>query len=379
MTIQSIEDLRRLSMRRVPRVFFDYVDGGSWSEGTSRANIRDLTTLPLRQRIGVDVSQRTLRSTMAGQAVRMPVALAPAGLTGMQRADGEILAARAAEKFGVPFVLSTMSTCSMEDVAGQTSSPFWFQLYVFRDRQFVLQLLERAQAVRCPVLVVTMDLPIMAPRLRDVRNRLAVPFRLDLATLLGFASRPGWSLGMLKTPRRGFGNIIGHAPDVNDLSSLAAWSNQQIDPRLTWDDVKWVRRHWKGKLLVKGVMDREDAVLAMQCGADGIIVSNHGGRQLDGTISSARALHGIAETIGGKIEVHADGGIRCGQDVLRMHALGADAVYIGRPYLYGLGALGEAGVARCLEILEQDLSQAMALCGVKDINRVDHTILLNRF
>ncbi len=377
-TITCIEDLRRLSMMRVPRMFFDYMDAGSWREQTSQANIQDLSNLLLRQRVGIDIGERSLQSTMLGQVVRIPVALAPAGLTGMQRADGEILAARAAEQFGVPFVLSTMSTCSIEDVASHTKSPFWFQLYLFRDRQFVQALLDRAWAAGCPVLVVTMDLPVMGKRLKDVRNGLTVPLRVNMSTLLGFASKPRWSLGMLKTSRRGFGNVLGHARDVDDLQSLASWSNRQIDPGITWDDIEWIRQRWKGKLLVKGIMDPEDAASAWRHGADGIIVSNHGGRQLDGTISSARALQRICDMIAGKIEIHVDGGIRCGQDVLRMRALGAHAVYIGRPYLYGLGALGQAGVRQCLEIIENELDLTMAFCGVRDIRRVDKTILLSQ-
>jgi L-lactate dehydrogenase (cytochrome) len=306
----------------------------------------------------------------------MPVGLAPAGLTGMQCADGEILAARAAEQFGVPFVLSTMSICSIEDVAAATRVPFWFQLYVMRDRGFVLGLMERARAAACPVLVLTLDLPVMGQRHRDVRNGLATPLRLNAGTFLGLASRPRWCMGMLRTRRRSFGNIVGHIQASGSMQSLAEWTANQFDPSVSWKDVAWVRRHWPGKLIVKGIMDPEDARRALDCGADALIVSNHGGRQLDGTSSSIRALPSIADAVGDRLEVHVDGGIRSGQDVLRALALGARMVYIGRPYLYGLGALGEQGVTRCLQIIHKELDLTMALCGVAQVSQVSRDMLL---
>ncbi|XLZ71859.1 alpha-hydroxy acid oxidase [Massilia sp. SR12] len=374
--ITCIEDLRLLAKRRVPRMFYDYADSGSWTESTYRANESDFQQLKFRQRVAVDMNNRSLRSSMVGQEVSMPVAIAPTGLTGMQHADGEILAARAAEKFGIPFTLSTMSICSIEDVAAHTSKPFWFQLYVMKDRDFIERLIERARAARCSALVLTLDLQVLGQRHKDLRNGLSAPPRLTLANLLNLASKPRWCLGMLGTRRRSFGNIVGHAKSVSDMSSLSSWTSQQFDPGLSWNDVEWIKQRWGGKLIIKGIMDAEDARLAANSGADALIVSNHGGRQLDGAPSSIAALPGIVEAAGKQIEIHMDGGVRSGQDVLRAVALGARGVYIGRPFLYGLGALGEAGVTRCLEIIRNELDITMAFCGKRDIQHVSREILL---
>ncbi|WP_028103629.1 alpha-hydroxy acid oxidase [Pseudoduganella violaceinigra] len=374
--ITCIEDLRRLAQRRVPRMFYDYADSGSWTESTYRANEEDFRKLKFRQRVAVDLNRRSLRTTMAGQEAAMPVAIAPTGLTGMQHADGEILAARAAEKFGIPFTLSTMSICSIEDVAAHTSKPFWFQLYVMKDRDFINRLIDRAKAAGCSALVLTLDLQVLGQRHKDLRNGLSAPPRLTIANLLNMASKPRWCMGMLGTSRRQFGNIVGHAQSVSDMSSLSAWTSQQFDPSLSWNDVAWIKQRWGGKLIIKGIMDAEDARLAVDSGADALIVSNHGGRQLDGAPSSIAALPGIVDAVGKQIEVHMDGGVRSGQDVLRAVALGARGVYIGRPFLYGLGALGEAGVTRCLEIIHNELDISMAFCGKRDIQQVSREILL---
>jgi L-lactate dehydrogenase (cytochrome) len=313
---------------------------------------------------------------MVGQPVAMPVALAPTGLTGMQHADGEILAARAAEKFGVPFTLSTMSICSIEDVAAHTSQPFWFQLYVMKDRDFINRLIDRAKAARCSALVLTLDLQVLGQRHKDIRNGMSAPPKLTIPNIVNLMTKPRWCMGMLGTPRRGFGNIVGHASNVSDLSSLSAWTSQQFDPALSWADVEWIKQRWGGKLIIKGIMDPVDARLAADSGADALIVSNHGGRQLDGAQSSIGALPAIVEAVGKRIEVHMDGGIRSGQDVIRALALGAKGVYIGRPFLYGLGALGEAGVTRALEIIRNELDLTMAFCGLRDVRDVDREILL---
>jgi L-lactate dehydrogenase (cytochrome) len=374
--ITTIEDLRLLAKRRVPRMFYDYADAGSWTESTYRANSDDFAKIKFRQRVAVNLVDRSLRSTMVGQPVAMPVALAPTGLTGMQHADGEILAARAAEKFGVPFTLSTMSICSIEDVAANTSAPFWFQLYVMKDRDFINRLIDRAKAARCSALVLTLDLQVLGQRHKDLRNGMSAPPRLTIPNILNLMTKPRWCLGMLGTRRRGFGNIIGHASDVSDMSSLSAWTSQQFDPALSWNDVEWIKRRWGGKLIIKGIMDPDDARLAVESGADALIVSNHGGRQLDGAQSSIEALPPIVAAVGRQIEVHMDGGIRSGQDVLRAVALGARGVYIGRPFLYGLGALGEAGVTKCLDIIRNELDLTMAFCGRRDIQDVDGAILL---
>lgn len=374
--ITNIEDLRILAQRRVPRMFYDYADSGAWTESTYRANNDDFAKIKLRQRVAVNMENRTLATTMAGQECAMPVALAPTGLTGMQHADGEILAAKAAEKFGVPFTLSTMSICSIEDVADNTTSPFWFQVYFLRDRDFMGRLIERAKAARCSALVLTLDLQILGQRHKDLRNGLTAPPKLTLKNIANMATKPAWCLGMLGTKRRQFGNIVGHAKSVSDMSSLSSWTAEQFDPALSWDTVQWVRDRWPGKLILKGVLDVEDAVMAAKCGADALIVSNHGGRQLDGAMSSIAALPGIVDAVGDQIEVHMDGGIRSGQDVIKAVALGARGVYIGRAFLYGLGAMGEQGVTTCLEIIRKELDITMALCGRTDIRKIDRSILV---
>jgi L-lactate dehydrogenase (cytochrome) len=373
--ITCIEDLRRLAQRRVPRMFYDYADSGSWTETTYRANEAEFSKIKLRQRVAINVESRNLRTQMIGQEVAMPVGLAPTGLTGMQFADGEILAARAAERFGVPFILSTMSICSIEDVAAHTKAPFWFQLYVMRDRDFIERLIDRARAARCSALMLTLDLQILGQRHKDLRNGLTAPPKPTLANLVDLATKPRWCLAMLGTRRRQFGNIVGHVKGVDDMSSLSAWAAQQFDPRLSWDDVAWIRSRWGGKLVLKGIMDPEDARRAVASGADALIVSNHGGRQLDGAPSAIQALPPIVDAVGSRIEVWMDGGIRSGQDVLKAIALGAHGTLIGRAFLYGLGALGEAGVIRCLDIIRNELDLTMAFCGRTDIRDVNRSIL----
>jgi L-lactate dehydrogenase (cytochrome) len=374
--ITCVEDLRRLAEQRVPRMFYQYADAGSWTESTYRANEADLQAIKFRQRVAVNLEHRSTRTTMAGTEVAMPVALAPCGMTGMQHADGEILAARAAERFGVPFTLSTMSICSIEDVAAHTTKPFWFQLYVMRDRAFAEALIERARAARCSALVLTLDLQILGQRHKDLKNGLSAPPKLTLRNIANMATKPRWGLGMLGTKRRFFGNIVGHAKGVDTMKELSHWSNEQLDPRLNWGDVEWIKRKWGGTLILKGIQDVEDARRAVDTGADALIVSNHGGRQLDGAESSIRALPAIVDAVGSRIEVHMDGGIRSGQDVLRAIALGAKGTYIGRPYLYGLGAMGEAGVMKCLELIHRELDLTMAFCGRTDIRTVGRDILL---
>ncbi len=374
--ITNIEDLRVLARKRVPRMFYDYADSGSYTEATYRANESDFQKIKLRQRVAVNIDNRSTASTMVGAKVAMPVALAPTGNTGMMHADGEILAARAAEKFGIPFTLSTMSICSIEDVAANSKAPFWFQLYMMRDRDFMERLIERAKAAKCSALVLTLDLQVLGQRHKDVKNGLTTPPKPTLANLLNLATKPRWCLGMLGTRRRSFGNIVGHVKNVSDLSSLSSWTAEQFDPRLNWDDVQWVKQRWDGKLILKGIMDVEDARLAVDSGADALIVSNHGGRQLDGASSSIQALPAIAEAVGRRIEVHLDGGIRSGQDVLKALALGAHATYIGRAFLYGLGAMGEAGVSKALQIIQRELEITMAFCGHTRVAGVDRNILL---
>ena len=374
--ITNIEDLRRLAQRRVPRMFYDYVASGSWTESTFRANVDDFQSIKLRQRVLVNLENRSTATTMAGTAVSMPVALAPTGLAGMLHADGEILAARAAEKFGVPFTLSTMSICSIEDVAAHTKAPFWFQLYVMRDRGYIERLIARATAAKCSALVLTVDLQILGQRHRDLKNGLSVPPRFTPAGIANMMTKPRWCLGMLGTRRHQFGNVIGHVKGVESLRSLSEWSAGQLDPRLSWRDVEWIRGLWGGKLILKGIQDVEDAKHAADSGADALIVSNHGGRQLDGAESSIRALPAIVEAVGSRIEVHMDGGIRSGQDVLKAWALGARGTYIGRAFNYGLGALGEAGVTRALEIIHRELDLTMAFCGRTQIAQVDRSVLL---
>lgn len=371
----EIADLKKLAKKRVPKMFFDYADSGAWTESTYRANEDDFAKIKLRQRVLVDMSDRSLESEMIGQKVAMPVALSPTGLTGMQHADGEMLAAQAAEEFGVPFTLSTMSICSIEDVASVTKKPFWFQLYVMNDRDFVYNLIDRAKAAKCSALVLTLDLQILGQRHKDIRNGLSAPPKFTPKHIWQMATRPAWCLGMLGTQRRTFGNIVGHAKSVTDLKSLSAWTTEQFDPRLSWKDVEWIKERWGGKLILKGILDEEDARAAAGSGADAIIVSNHGGRQLDGAHSSIAMLPKIVEAVGDKIEVHMDGGVRSGQDVLKALALGAKGTYIGRPFLYGLGAGGKQGVTAALDIIAKEMDITMALCGKRRIVDVGPDIL----
>ena len=374
--ITNIEDLRVLAKKRVPRMFYDYADSGSWTESTYRANESDFQKIKLRQRVAVNMENRSTATTMMGQSVAMPVAIAPTGLTGMQHADGEILAARAAKKFGIPFTLSTMSICSIEDVAeGTDGHPFWFQLYVMKDRDFIERLIDRAKA-HCSALVLTLDLQILGQRHKDLKNGLSAPPKPTLATILNLMTKPRWGLGMLGTKRRGFGNIVGHVKGVENMGSLSEWTAKQFDAGLNWGDVEWIKKRWGGKLILKGIQDVDDAKLAVASGADALIVSNHGGRQLDGAPSSISALPGIVAAVGSQIEVHMDGGIRSGQDVLKARALGAQGTYIGRAFLYGLGAMGQAGVTKTLEIIHKELDLTMAFCGHTNINTVDQKILL---
>ena len=377
--ILTIQEFKELAKRRVPKMFFDYADSGSWTETTYRENESDFQKIALRQRVAVNMEGRSLKTEMVGQAVSMPVALAPTGLTGMQIADGEIKAAKAAEKFGVPFTLSTMSICSIEDVARETSSPFWFQLYVMRDRGFIERLIDRAKAAKCSALVLTMDLQILGQRHKDIRNGLSAPPKFTAKHVWQMASRPSWALGMLGTKRRSFGNLVGHVDNLGDLRQLSAWTSSQFDPTLSWTDIAWVKERFGGKVIVKGILDAEDAKLAVAHGADAIIVSNHGGRQLDGAPSSIRVLPEIVAAVGSKTEIHLDGGIRSGQDILKAVALGAKSTYIGRAFLYGLGAGGEAGVTRVLEIIRKEMDITMALCGERDIRNIGpHTIYQNK-
>jgi len=375
--ITCIEDLRIIAQRRVPRMFYDYADSGSYTQGTYRANEEEFQKIKLRQRVAVNMEGRSTRTTMVGQDVAMPVAIAPTGLTGMQHADGEILAAKAAKAFGIPFTLSTMSICSLEDIAQETDRhPFWFQLYVMRDKGFMERLIDRAKAANCSALQLTLDLQILGQRHKDIKNGLSTPPKPTLANMINLATKPRWCLGMLGTKRRSFGNIVGHVDGVADMSSLSSWTADQFDPSLNWNDVEWIKKRWGGKLILKGVMDAEDARLAAQSGADAMIVSNHGGRQLDGAPSSIEALPSMVEAAGKDIEVWMDGGIRSGQDVLKARALGAQGTLIGRSFLYGLGAFGQEGVTRALQILHKELDITMAFCGHTDINKVGKEILL---
>jgi L-lactate dehydrogenase (cytochrome) len=374
--ITCIEDLRVLAERRVPRMFYDYADSGSYTEATYRANESDFSKIKLRQRVAVDMDNRTTKTKMIGEDVAMPVAIAPTGLTGMQHADGEILGAKAAEKFGIPFTLSTMSICSIEDVAEHTSKPFWFQLYVMRDREFSENVIDRAKAAGCSALVLTVDLQLLGQRHKDLKNGLSAPPKLTIANMINMATKPRWGLGMLGTSRRTFGNIVGHAKGVDDISSLNSWANEQFDPQLNWKDLEWIKKRWGGKIILKGIIDPEDAKMALKVGADALIVSNHGGRQLDGALSSISALPAIIDAVGDKIEIHMDGGIRTGQDVLKAKALGAAGTYIGRAFLYGLGAMGEQGVTTALEIIQKELDITMALCGLRDVNDLSRDVLL---
>ena len=374
--ITCIEDLRKVAKRKVPKMFYDYADTGSWTESTYHANSNDFQEIKLRQRVLTDMTGRTLETTMAGQTVKMPVALAPTGLTGMQHADGEILAARAAEKFGVPFTLSTMSICSIEDVAENTSAPFWFQLYVMRDREFMRDLIHRAQEAKCSALVVTADLQVLGQRHKDIKNGLSTPPKPTLRNWMNLATKPEWCLAMLNTQRRTFRNIVGHTKGVADMTSLSSWTSEQFDPRLSWKDIEEIKNLWGGKLIIKGILDAEDAEMAVKSGADAIIVSNHGGRQLDGAPSTIHALPNIISAVGNNIEVWLDSGIRSGQDVLKAIAMGAKGTLIGRAFLYGLGAYGEDGVTRALEIIYNEMDISMAFTGHTDIKTVNKDILI---
>lgn len=374
-TITCIDDLQRLARRRVPRMFYDYADSGSWTESTYRANHADFQAIKFRQRVMVDMAGRSLECQMLGEPCSMPLALAPVGLTGMQHPDGEIHAARAAEKFGVPYTLSNMSICSIEDVAEHTSRPFWFQLYMMRDRDYIGRLIDRARAAQCSALVLTADLQILGQRHKDIINGMTVPPRPTLRNLINLATKWRWCWGMLRTHRRTFGNIAGHVKDASNLNSLSAWTASQFDPSLSWDDVQWIKERWGGKLIIKGIMDPQDAEAAVNAGADAIVVSNHGGRQLDGAPSTIQALPAIVSAVGQKTEVFLDGGIRSGQDILKALALGAQSVFIGRAYIFGLAAMGEEGVTVALKTLHKELDTTLALCGLRDIKQVDERIL----
>ena len=374
--ITNIEDLKRIYRRRVPRMFYDYAESGSWTEQTFRENTSDFDEIRLRQRVAVDMSGRSTATKMIGQDVTMPVALAPVGLTGMQCADGEIKAARAAEKFGVPFTLSTMSINSIEDVAEATTKPFWFQLYTMKDTDFLSRLIERAKAAKCSALVITLDLQILGQRHKDLKNGLSAPPKLTPATLANLMTKWSWGLGMLGAKRRNFGNIVGHASGVSDAANLGAWTAEQFDPTLDWGKIAKIKEMWGGPVILKGILDAEDAKMALQVGADAIVVSNHGGRQLDGAISSIRALPSILDAVGDEVEVHLDSGIRKGQDILKAVAMGAKGTYIGRSFVYGLGAMGEAGVTKALEVLHKEMDISMALCGRRTISDLDRTILM---
>lgn len=373
--ITEIADLKRLYRRRVPKMFYDYAESGSWTEQTFRENSSDFAKLRLRQRIAVDMDKRSTKSQLIGEDVAMPVSLAPVGMLGMQSADGEIKAARAAENFGVPFCLSTMSICSIEDVAEHTNKPFWFQVYTLKDDDFMKRLMDRARAAECSAIVITVDLQILGQRHKDLKNGLSAPPKLTAASIANMMTKVPWGLGMLGTKRRFFGNIVGHASGVSDPSSLSSWTAEAFDPSLSWDRIKELMDMWGGKVILKGVMEVEDAVKAAELGADAIIVSNHGGRQLDGTVSSISALEPIVNAVGDKTEVWIDGGIRSGQDVLKSVALGAKGVMLGRSYVYGLGAMGEAGVTKALEVIHKELDLSMAFCGHRNIASVNREIL----
>jgi L-lactate dehydrogenase (cytochrome) len=374
--ITNIEDLRVLAEKRVPRMFYDYADSGSWTEGTYRANEADFQKIKLRQRVAVNMENRSTATKMVGLDVKMPVAIAPVGLTGMQSADGEIKAARAAEKFGIPFILSTMSICSMEDVAAATTAPFMYQLYMMRDREAMSNMIERARKAKCSALVLTLDLQVIGQRHKDLKNGLTAPPSPTIANIINLMTKPRWCLGMAGTRRHTFGNLVGHVKGVSNMKSLSSWTNEQFDPRLSWEDVAWVKAQWGGKLILKGIQDVEDAKLAAQSGADAIVVSNHGGRQLDGAQSSIEALPAIVAAVGDQIEVWMDGGIRSGQDVLKAWALGARGTLIGRAMVYGLGAMGEDGVSKALQIIHKELDVTMAFCGHTNIQNVNTNILL---
>ena len=373
--ITCIEDLRVLHQRRVPRMFYDYAESGSWTQSTFRRNAEVFSEIQLRQRVAKDISQRSIEGQMLGETWAMPVALAPTGLTGMQHANGEILAAQAAEAFGVPFTLSTMSICSIEDVAANTQKPFWFQLYVMKDREFISALIQRAKAANCSALVLTLDLQIIGQRHKDVKNQMTAPPKLTLTNLINMATKPRWCMGMLATRRHSFGNVVGHAKGVENLTSLSEWSAEQLDPALSWDDVAWVQEQWGGKLILKGIMDSEDAGIAAGLGVDAIIVSNHGGRQLDGAPASLDVLPDVIDAVAGCCEVWLDGGIRSGQDVFKAKAMGAEGTLIGKAFLNGLGALGKIGVTQCLEIIAKELDLTMAFCGKTKLSEVGGDVI----
>ncbi len=373
--LTNIADLREMARKRVARAVFEYVDCGSYDEQTLRANAADLDALKFRQRVAIDVGDRSLRGRMLGPEVAMPVAIAPVGLSGLNWADGEILGARAAGKFGIPFTLSTMSICSIEDVAGAVEQPFWFQLYVMRDRGFIKELVQRAAAAKCSALMLTVDLQVLGQRHADMRNGLTVPPEIKIKNIIDIMTKPAWAMSMLSAKSKTFGNLAGHVKGMENINSLAQWTASQFDPTLSWKDVEWVQKHWGGKLVLKGILDAEDAKIAASTGADAIVVSNHGGRQLDGTSSSIRALPDAVQAVGGRTEVWLDGGIRSGQDVLRALALGASGTMIGKSYAYGLGAMGEAGVTRALEIIRSELDVTMALCGLRDVKDASPAIL----
>ena len=374
--ITTIEDLRIKYQNNVPKMFYDYTESGSWTQKTLQENSSDFSLLKLRQKVAVDMSNRTTKTKMIGQDVTMPVALAPVGLTGMQSADGEIKAARAAESFGLPYTLSTMSICSIEDVAKNTNSPFWFQLYVMKDQAFLEAIIERAKKAKCSALVLTLDLQLLGQRHLDIKNGLTVPLRPTVRNLFDLATKLKWNMQMLRTKRKSFGNIVGHVKGVNNVSSLMEWTANQFDLTLDWKAVEKIKQMWGGKIILKGILDVEDAKRAVQCGVDAIIVSNHGGRQLDGASSTIRILPDILEAVKSDVEIHMDGGIRSGQDVLKAVAMGATGTYIGRSYIYGLGAAGEAGVKKALEIIHKELDMTMALCGHNNINDLSTNNLL---
>ena len=373
--ITTIQDLKDLYARRVPRMFYDYCESGSWTEQTFHDNISDFSKLRLRQRVAVDMANRTTTTKMIGQNVSMPVALAPVGLTGMQCADGEIKAARAAAAFGVPYTLSTMSICSIEDVAAATNAPFWFQLYTLTDEDYTDRLIQRVKDANCSALVITLDLQLLGQRHKDIKNGLSAPPKLTPKTIANLATKWRWGIEMLSTKRRGFGNIVGHVEGISDNTSLSAWTSEQFDQSLDWKKVEILMKKWGGKVILKGILDPEDAKIASELGVNAIVVSNHGGRQLDGALSSIRMLPKIVKAVNGKCEVWMDGGIRSGQDILKAKALGATGTMIGRSYIYGLGAMGEIGVTTALEVLQKELETTMALCGYRDINSVDRNIL----
>jgi len=373
--IACIDDLRMLARRKVPRAFFDYADSGSYNEETLRANRSDLEAIKLRQRVLVDVSQRSLTTTVVGQNIAAPLILAPVGLTGMQHGNGEILSAQAANEAGIPYTLSTMSICSIEDVAQATRKPFWFQLYVIRDRGFSKDILERALAAKCNTLVLTVDLQVLGQRHRDIKNGMTVPPEIRLKNIIDIATKPGWAFGILMGKRKTFGNLAGHVKGTENINQLAKWVGDQFDPALNWKDVEWIKKLWPGKLILKGILDPEDAKTAVELGADAIVVSNHGGRQLDGAPSSISALPAIVDAVGSDTEVLFDGGIRTGADILRALGLGARACMIGRAYIYGLGAGGKAGVAKAIDILKNELSVAMALTGTIKISDIDGSVI----